>query len=159
GRRIQHPAVRVCGSRSHRTRRRRSDRAGYHQHVLLELLDAGLLAPEWTCTRMKAVVQDSYGSTDVLRLQDIDTPGIQDDEVLIGVRAAAVNPLDWFIVKGGKGRLFFGIRKPRIRVRGIDVAGHVEAVGKAVQQFRPGDDVFGGARGAFAEFAPARATS
>jgi NADPH:quinone reductase-like Zn-dependent oxidoreductase len=104
---------------------------------------------------MKAIVQDRYGSPDVLELKDIDTPPIKDNEVLVRVRAAAVNPLDWFTVTGGMGRPFFRLRKPRIRVRGVDVAGHVEAVGKDVKRLRPGDEVFGGCKGSFAEYASA----
>ena len=105
---------------------------------------------------MKAIVQDRYGSPDVLDLQEIDKPNIKDNEVLVRVRAAGVNPLDFFTVSGGMGRLFFGVRKPRIRIRGVDVAGTVEAVGRAVRQFRPGDAVFGGSTGAFAEYATAK---
>ena len=105
---------------------------------------------------MKAIVQDRYGSPDVLQFNDIDKPEIKDDEVLVRVRAAAVNPLDWFTVIGGTGRLFFGVRKPRVRVRGVEFAGVVEAVGKDVTSIRAGAEVFGGARGTFAEYAIAR---
>jgi NADPH:quinone reductase-like Zn-dependent oxidoreductase len=104
---------------------------------------------------MKAIVQDSYGSPNVLELADIDRPGIKPTEVLIRVRAAAVNPLDWFALTGGVGRLFFGVRRPRIRVRGVDLAGVVEAVGQDVKRLRPGDQVYGGGRGSFAEYASA----
>jgi NADPH:quinone reductase-like Zn-dependent oxidoreductase len=102
---------------------------------------------------MKAIVQDRYGSTDALRLADIDKPTIKDNEVLVSVRAAALNPLDWFALSGGMGRPFFGITRPRIRVRGVDVAGYVAAVGPAVTRFAPGDAVYGGCNGALAEFA------
>lgn len=104
---------------------------------------------------MQAIVQDSYGSPEVLTLEHVDKPSIKDDEVLVRVQAAAVNPLDWFAVTGGMGRVFFGLRKPRIRVRGVDVAGYVEAVGKDVKRLRPGDEVFGGCKGSFAEYAAA----
>jgi NADPH:quinone reductase-like Zn-dependent oxidoreductase len=104
---------------------------------------------------MKAVVQDRYGSSDVLDLAEIDKPGIKPTEVLIRVHAAAVNPLDWFALSGGIGRLFFGVRRPRIRVRGVDAAGVVEAVGQDVERLRPGDEVYGGCRGSFAEYASA----
>jgi NADPH:quinone reductase-like Zn-dependent oxidoreductase len=103
---------------------------------------------------MKAIVQDSYGSPDVLQLAEIDKPAIKPTEVLVRVRAAAVNPLDWFAVTtSGVGRLFFGVRRPRIRVRGVDLAGVVEAVGQDVKRFQPGDEVYGGGRGSFAEYA------
>jgi len=103
---------------------------------------------------MKAIVQDSYGSPDVLKLAEIDKPTIKATEVLVRVRAAAVNPLDWFAVTtGGVGRLFFGVRRPRVRVRGVDLAGVVEAVGQDVKRLRPGDEVYGGCRGSFAEHA------
>src|SRR5205814_1915729 len=88
-------------------------------------------------------------------LEHVDKPSIKDDEVLVRVQAAAVNPLDWFAVTRGMGRVFFGLRKPRIRVRGVDVAGYVEAVGKDVKRLRPGDEVFGGCKGSFAEYAAA----
>ncbi len=105
---------------------------------------------------MKAIVQDSYGSPDVLRLAEIDQPTIKPTEVLVRVRAAAVNPLDWFAVTtDGVGRLFFGVRRPRIRVRGVDLAGVVDAVGPNVKRLRPGDEVYGGCRGSFAEYASA----
>ncbi|GAA0735873.1 NAD(P)-dependent alcohol dehydrogenase [Dactylosporangium roseum] len=106
---------------------------------------------------MKAIVQDRYGSPDVLRLRDIDTPAPADDEVLVRVRAAAVNAYDWHIMRGDPYvmRLTVGLRGPRRKVRGRDVAGRVEAVGGAVTRFRPGDEVYGDlgeADGAFAEY-------
>jgi NADPH:quinone reductase-like Zn-dependent oxidoreductase len=104
---------------------------------------------------MKAIVQDRYGSPDVLELAEIDKPDMKPTEVLVHVRAAAVNPLDWFALSGGIGRLFFGVRRPRIRVRGVDLAGVVEAVGQDVKRLRPGDQVYGGCRGSFAEYASA----
>jgi NADPH:quinone reductase-like Zn-dependent oxidoreductase len=104
---------------------------------------------------MKAIVQDTYGSPDVLELRDIDKPKIGDDEVLLRVRAAAVNPADWAIMSGLPyiARPLYGLRKPKNRVRGTDVAGEVEAVGTSVTRFRPGDEVFGWCNGAFAEHA------
>ena len=105
---------------------------------------------------MQAIVQDRYGSPDVLEVADIAKPSIKANEVLVRVRAAGVNPLDWYSITGGLGRLFFGIRKPKVRVRGVDVAGVVEAVGPDVKGIRPGDEVFGGCRGSFAEYASAR---
>jgi NADPH:quinone reductase-like Zn-dependent oxidoreductase len=108
---------------------------------------------------MKAIVQDTYGSADVLRLEDIDTPVVGDGDVLVRVLAASVFIGDWHIMTGLPlvFRMVSGIRAPKVRVRGQDVAGRVEAVGKDVTRFGPGDDVFGTCDGAFAEFATARA--
>jgi NADPH:quinone reductase-like Zn-dependent oxidoreductase len=106
---------------------------------------------------MKAIVQHTYGSADVLQLQEIDKPVINDDEVLVRVHAASVNPLDWHIMRGRPFLLRFvsGLRKPKPAVRGVDVAGHVEAVGENVTRLQPGDEVFGWCQGAFAEYASA----
>ncbi|HXN03280.1 MAG TPA: NAD(P)-dependent alcohol dehydrogenase [Candidatus Acidoferrum sp.] len=109
-------------------------------------------------TTMKAIVQDVYGSADVLKVRDIDTPTMGDSEVLIRVRAAGVNVADWAIMSGLPyiARPMYGLGKPTNRVRGTDVAGVVEAVGASVTQFRPGDEVFGWSGhlgGAFAEYA------
>src|SRR6478736_1587147 len=94
---------------------------------------------------MKAIIQTRYGSPDVLRLAEVDKPVAKDDEVLVHVRAAAVNIGDWHLVRGMPYvvRLVAGPRRPRRQVPGLDVAGQVEAVGANVQQLRPGDDVFG----------------
>jgi NADPH:quinone reductase-like Zn-dependent oxidoreductase len=104
---------------------------------------------------MKAAVYTSYGPPDVLHIRDVDQPVPSDDEVLIKVRAASVNPLDWHLMRGTPylGRLAFGLRKPKITRPGVDVAGQMEAVGRNVTQFQPGDEVFGSCRGAFAEYA------
>ena len=104
---------------------------------------------------MKAIVYHAYGSPDVLKCEEIEKPVPKDDEILIKVRAASVNPLDWRLMKGKPSilRIFFGLRKPRLGRPGIDVAGEVEAVGTNVTQFKPGDEVFGASRGAFAEYA------
>jgi NADPH:quinone reductase-like Zn-dependent oxidoreductase len=106
---------------------------------------------------MKAVVQDTYGSTDVLTFRDIDKPEFGDDEVLVRVRAAGVNPADWAIMSGLPyiARPVYGMRKPRNGVRGTDVAGEVAAVGTNVTRLRPGDEVFGWCLGAYAEYASA----
>lgn len=106
---------------------------------------------------MQAVVQDTYGSAEVLVLRDIDRPGIDDDEVLVRVRAAGVNPGDWAIMCGLPyiARPAYGLRKPRNSVRGTDVAGQVEAVGSSVTRFRPGDEVFGWCNGSFADYVAA----
>jgi NADPH:quinone reductase-like Zn-dependent oxidoreductase len=109
---------------------------------------------------MKAMTQDRYGSADVLVLDDIAQPDVGEDEVLIRVEAAGVGPDVWHLMTGLPYivRLMgVGLRKPKARVPGWDVAGRVEAVGRAVTQFQPGDEVFGVCRGAFAEYACARA--
>ena len=104
---------------------------------------------------MKAIVQDGYGSADVLRLQEIDKPVVADDGVLVRVRAASVNALDWHTVHGGRAVRMIGtlMRQSFDPVRGADLAGEVEAVGKDVTGLRPGDEVFGTGRGTFAEYA------
>jgi len=106
---------------------------------------------------MKAVIQDTYGSPEVMELRDIDKPEIGDNEVLIGVRAAGVNPADWAIMSGFPyvARPVYGLRKPKHATRGTDVAGTVEAVGSGVTRFRPGDEVFGSADGSYADYASA----
>jgi NADPH:quinone reductase-like Zn-dependent oxidoreductase len=107
---------------------------------------------------MKAIVYDKYGPPDVLQFRDIATPAPADNEVLIHVRAASANPLDWHFMRGEPWfiRLMLGLRKPKDKRLGVDVAGVVEAVGRNVTQFKPGDAVFGGCRGAFAERACAK---
>jgi len=104
---------------------------------------------------MKAIVYRSYGSPDVLRCEEFEKPIPGADEVLIRVHAASVNPLDWKLIKGGPFivRLLLGLGKPKIERPGVDVAGEVEAVGRNVTEFQPGDAVFGTCRGAFAEYA------
>ncbi len=106
---------------------------------------------------MHAIVQDTYGSVEVLHSEDIDVPHIADDEVLVRVRAASIHVGDWILMTGSPFVMRFatGIRKPKNRVPGTDIAGTVEAVGKDVTRFRVGDDVFGWCAGAFAEFAHA----
>ena len=104
---------------------------------------------------MRAIVQEGSGSADVLHLREIERPVVSDDRVLLRVRAASVNALDWHNVHGGKlvgiiGKL---MRQVDVPVRGVDVAGEVEAVGKNVTRLRPGDAVFGTARASFAEYA------
>lgn len=108
-----------------------------------------ILAPH-----MKAIVQDGYGSTDVLRLADVDRPPLAADEVLVRIRAASVNVLDWRTMRAAPVVLRFehGWRRPRQPVPGSDAAGTVEAVGDDVTHLRSGDDVFGVGRGSFAEF-------
>src|SRR5215208_3559745 len=110
-------------------------------------------------TPMKAVVYCEYGSPEVVRLADVEKPVPGDDQVLVRVRAAAVNPLDWHFMRGTPyvGRLGMGLRKPKNTHLGVDYAGVVEAVGKNVTGFKPGDEVFGGRNGAFAQYVAARA--
>ena len=108
---------------------------------------------------MKAIVQDVYGSADVLELRDIDPPVIGDDEVLLQIHAAGVEPGVWHIMTGLPYLvriMGYGLTKPKYPVRGRDVAGRVEAVGAAVTRFQPGDEVFGTCEGSFAEYAAAR---
>jgi NADPH:quinone reductase-like Zn-dependent oxidoreductase len=104
---------------------------------------------------MKAIVQDRYGSTDELELRNIDVPAIGDTDVLVRVRAAGCGPDVWHIMTGQPylARLMLGLRRPKVRVRGFDVAGTVEAVGKSVTRLHPGDEVMGVAEGSFAELA------
>jgi NADPH:quinone reductase-like Zn-dependent oxidoreductase len=108
---------------------------------------------------MKAIVQERFGPPDVLQLVDTDPPEVGADDVLVRVHAAALNPYDWHIMRGDPlvARLMgeVGLRKPKARVAGIDAAGRVEAVGANVRGLRPGDEVLGFCRGAFAEYAPA----
>ena len=94
---------------------------------------------------MKAIVYHEYGSPDVLKLEDIDKPRVKDNEVLGRVHVASVNRLDGHLMRGSPyiARLQAGLRKPKVHVLGADVAGQVEAVGKDVTRFRPGDEVFG----------------
>ena len=104
---------------------------------------------------IKAIVQDRYGSPDVLRLKDIDKPVPEDNEVLVRVRAAAVNIGNWHVLRGipYAMRPAVGLFKPKHEIPGLDLAGQVDAVGGSVKQFQPGDEVFGWCNGAFAEYA------
>jgi hypothetical protein len=108
---------------------------------------------------MQAILQDTYGSADVLRLAPIARPEIGDGEVLVRVHAASAHIGDWHAMTGLPYLLRvvgFGFRAPKARVRGMDVAGTVEAVGQNVTQFHIGDEVFGTCAGSFAEQAAAR---
>jgi len=104
---------------------------------------------------MKAAIYTRYGSPDVVQIKDVEKPVPNDNEVLIRVRAASVNPYDWHFMRGMPYfvRMLAGIRKPKDTRLGADVAGQVEAIGKNVTQFKSGDEVFGTSRGAFAEYA------
>src|SRR5438093_235938 len=107
---------------------------------------------------MKAIVQDRYGSPDVLQLREVDRPVPADNDVLVRVHAASVNARDWHVMRGDPylARLMapsvFGFSAPKVRIPGTDFAGRVEAVGRAVKRVRPGDEVFGETPGAFAEY-------
>jgi NADPH:quinone reductase-like Zn-dependent oxidoreductase len=108
---------------------------------------------------MKAIVQTVYGSPDVLQLAEVQRPIVSDDGVLVRVKASSINAGDWHLMRGDPFliRLMFGgLRKPKIKTLGMDVAGIVEAVGRSVTQFKPGDAVFGDTSeagfGSFAEY-------
>lgn len=106
---------------------------------------------------MKAITQDRFGDAGVLTLADLDRPAVGDHDVLVRVRAASVHYGDWHIMTGTPylGRVVFGLRRPKVPVRGTDIAGEVVEVGSEVTAFRPGDEVFGWCKGGFAEYARA----
>ena len=103
---------------------------------------------------MKAIVYCEYGTSEVLKLMDVAKPVPNDNQVLVRVRAASVNPYDWHFIRGTPYimRLGVGLRKPKDTRLGVDFAGTVEAVGKNVTEFKPGDEVWGGKGGAFAQY-------
>jgi len=105
---------------------------------------------------MKAIIYTKYGPPEVLQLKEIEKPAPKENEVLVKVIAASINPADWHMIRGEPkfSRLVFGLTKPKKIVPGIDIAGKVDAVGKNVKEFKPGDEVFGdtGWGGAFAEY-------
>jgi NADPH:quinone reductase-like Zn-dependent oxidoreductase len=107
---------------------------------------------------MKAAVRDRFGPPEVVELRDVEKPEPADDEVLVRIRAASLNMADWYDVNGRPyvGRVSMGFRKPKESRLGVDYAGTVEAIGKSVTQFQPGDEVFGARTGAFAEYVCAR---
>src|SRR3712207_1251836 len=108
---------------------------------------------------MKAIVRDTYGSPDVLELREIDKPVVKDDEVLVRVHAAGVDRGVWHVMTGLPYPIRlagYGLRAPKNPVIGSDVAGVVEAVGKNVSRFQPGDEVFGIGKGSYAEYVCAR---
>src|SRR3989440_2597736 len=110
-------------------------------------------------THMRAIVYHTYGSPDVLKLEEVQKPVPQDDEVLVKVHATSVNAGDWHLLRGKPFLLRlmgFGLLKPKHKILGSDIAGRVEAVGRNVKQFQPGDEVFGSIRGGFAEYVCAR---
>jgi len=103
---------------------------------------------------MRAIVYTACGPPDVLQFTEVAQPTPKDDEVLLRIRAASVNPLDWHYMRGTPYlvRIMAGLRKPKVTRLGVDVAGQVEAVGKNVTRIRAGDEVFGWCKGAFAEY-------
>jgi len=106
---------------------------------------------------MKAIVRTKYGSPDVLQLKEVEKPAPKDNEVLVEIHAASVNKADLYLLRGSLIRLMGGgLLKPKRNILGTDIAGRVEAVGRNVKQFQPGDEVFGGGRGGFAEYVCAR---
>ncbi|MCH7887080.1 MAG: NAD(P)-dependent alcohol dehydrogenase [Candidatus Marinimicrobia bacterium] len=108
---------------------------------------------------MKAIIYTKYGPPDVLQLKEIEKPAPKEDEVLVKVHAASVNPLDWHLMRAEPflARLEVGLLKPKNKILGADIAGRVEAVGRNVKEFQPGDEVFGeifeNGLGGFAEYA------
>jgi len=109
-------------------------------------------------TRMRAAVQERYGGPDAIALKDVDTPELPDDRILVRVRAASLNKLDWYGLTGTPlaGRAMMGLRRPKSTAMGHDFAGTVEAVGREIDDFRPGDEVFGASTGALAEYVRTR---
>jgi NADPH:quinone reductase-like Zn-dependent oxidoreductase len=119
---------------------------------------AAVIAPD-SRPRMQAIVQERYGSTDVLRCEEIDKPVVSDGEVLVRVHAAGVDRGVWHLMTGLPYLIRiagYGLRAPKNRVLGMDLAGVVEAVGKNVTRFQRGDEVFGIGTGSFGEYAVAR---
>jgi NADPH:quinone reductase-like Zn-dependent oxidoreductase len=120
-------------------------------------LDLGSQPPSWKGHMMQAIVQHVYGAPDdVLKLGEVDTPAVGDQEVLVRVRASSANPWDWHFIRGEPVLMrpagIGGIRKPKFLIPGGDLAGTVEQVGRRVTGFAPGDQVYGFGHGAFAEY-------
>jgi NADPH:quinone reductase-like Zn-dependent oxidoreductase len=107
---------------------------------------------------MTAIVYCDYGSPEVLKLDTVAKPVAGDSQVVVRVRAASVNPLDWHYLRGTPyiGRIGMGLRKPKVIRLGVDFAGTVESVGRGVTRFKPGDEVFGARTGAFAQYVTVR---
>src|SRR5712691_7349399 len=106
---------------------------------------------------MKAIVHERYGRPDVLELREVDMPVLEDHQVLVRVHASSVNPVEWYGVTGFCfARPESGLLKPKRKLVGADLAGRVEAVGRDVKDFQPGDEVFGTSGGSWAEYAGAR---
>lgn len=108
---------------------------------------------------MRAILQDEYGLPDVLEIRDVEKPKAVDDRVLVRVHSSSVNALEWHLMTGVPylARLQGGFRQPKTKTLGADVAGTVEAVGEAVTQFKPGDEILGAIGvGAYANTSPCR---
>ena len=106
---------------------------------------------------MRAIFHERYGSPDFLELREVEKPVIQDHQVLVRVHASSVNPAEWYRVMGPFfARVGEGLRRPKSATIGADLAGRIEAVGRAVKEFQPGDEVFGTSGGSWAEYAAAR---
>ena len=109
---------------------------------------------------MKAIVYTKYGTPDVLELKEVEKPFPKDDEVLVKVYAASINDWDWGLLQGDFiNRMLNGFLKPKRKILGSDIAGRIEAIGKNVRKFKPGDEVYGdlsGTWGGFAEYVCAR---
>ena len=103
---------------------------------------------------MQAIINHEYGPPEDLKLQELEKPTIGEDSVLVRVRAASVNPYDWHVLRGLPYlvRLSEGLRRPKHPIPGVDLAGEVEGVGANVTRFQPGDEVFGGRSGSFAQY-------
>src|SRR2546430_13836841 len=112
-------------------------------------------------TARRAIYYYRYGSPDVLELQGVDMPDVGDEDVLVRVRAASVNPLDFHFMRGTPYlvRAQAGLSRPKANGLGVDMAGHVEAVGRNGTKFQPGGGVFGGCGGAFAQSVSGRGTA
>src|SRR6476469_8920870 len=118
--------------------------------------------PSTPTPSMRAVVQDTYGSEEVLHITQVEMPTIGDGDVLLRVRAAGLHIGDWHLLSGLPYLMRimgFGLRAPKARIRGTDVAGTIEAAGSGVTGLRVGDEVFGTCDGSFAEYATARANT
>src|SRR5947209_5501316 len=115
---------------------------------MVRLNRGGPTGDDWE-EMMKAVVQLRYGSPDVLQVRDVDMPVAREGEVLVRVYAVAVNIGDWHLLRGVPYvvRAVSGLRRPRREIPGLDIAGRVEAAGRNVTRFRPGDEVFGWRQG------------
>jgi NADPH:quinone reductase-like Zn-dependent oxidoreductase len=138
--------------------------------MLIVVVTAGLIAywrstnecvggdPGGPANGMNAIVYCDYGPPDVLKLETVEKPLPGDSQVVVRVRAASVNPLDWHYMRGTPyiGRIEMGLRKPKVIRLGVDFSGTVESVGPAVTGFKPGDEVFGGRTGAFAQYVAVR---
>src|SRR5215213_3012970 len=151
-------AVLPGGFRSHRGQRRSAQPAQAAPAAVEErgqVSGEALQTPRVAAERpasMRALVAERYG-IDALELKEIETPALPDDRILVRVRAASLNKLDWYSLNGTPlaARVMTGIRRPKSRLTGHDFAGIVETVGKDIHDFQPGDEVFGANTGAFAE--------